>query len=622
MHRHDLQCEFWCRDKIMQDKARQTPSGWQTYRRLLSYATQFWPALITAVVGFILYAITQSAFASLMQYLPSAFEASESKVAMADWEYFFGLDTSEGIRLFLPLAIITIVALRGVGSYLGGYYITFVARHVVNRLRRDLFGHLNRLPNNFFGNNNSGQLLSTMTYNVEQVASASSTSVKILIREGFTVLSLLLYILYLNWKLTLIFFIAVPLIGLIIKMASGHFKRYSHRIQNSMGGVTHVASEVIRGHAIVKAFAGEAYESARFDDRCNASMKNELKLARVNEISTPVIQMLTFSAIAILFWFGLDPDWFGETNAGAFLAYITAASLIAKPLRQLSNINASIQRGIAASESIFSILDEPPEPEQGDQDLLNSQGNMKAQSLTFHYPGSDEAALKDVSFEAGRGDIVALVGQSGAGKTTLAEIISGFQRAPANSLFYDGTCSTRLTAKSIRANVAIVTQNTVLFQDTIRANIAYGELADASDADIIVAAKKAHALEFIQNLPAGLDTQIGEDGASLSGGQRQRLSLARAFLKNAPILILDEATSALDNETELIINSAITEFAKSATVIVVAHRLTTIANATQILVMQSGTIVERGTHQALLDKRGVYFRLATSLSNETADAAS
>ncbi len=592
-------------------------TGWQTYKRLLSYVQEFWPALILAICGFILYALTQSAFASLMQYVPSAFEQGANATNLSDWEQRLGLGTREGIRLFLPIAIITVVSFRGIGSYLGGYYISFVARNVVNRIRRDLFEHLTALPSGFFGRNNSGQLISTLTFNVEQVAAASSNAIKTVIREGLTVLALMAYLLYLNWKLSLLFFLAAPFIGLIIRIASSRFKRYSKRIQQSMGGVTHVASEAIRGQAIVRAFGGEDYENRRFEERCHASLKNELKLARVNEISTPIIQILTFSAIALLFWFGLDPELFGELSAGDFLAYITAASLVAKPLRQLTNVNASIQRGIAAAESIFEILDQHFEKKHDSgQALSEFKGKLSLRDLSYRYPDTEHPALRSISFEARAGQLIALVGRSGAGKTTLIDIIAGFIRAPKGTLWFDSTDAAELTQRSIRQQVAIVTQDTVLFEDTVRANIAYGELASASDADIIKAAKSAHAWEFIETLPQGLNTQVGEGGASLSGGQKQRLALARAFLKNAPLLILDEATSALDNESERAINAAMPAITEHRTTIVIAHRLVTVERADLIVVMDQGAVVEQGTHVELLAKNGLYAHLHRSQFDE------
>jgi len=588
------------------------PSGWSTYRRLLSYVGNYAPALAIAIVGFLLYALTQSAFASLMQYVPSAFETTQDTSKLRPWELALGLDTREGIRQFLPLAIIAVVSLRGLGSYLGGYYISFVARNVVNQIRREVFQHINALPSGFFGKNNSGQLISTLTFNVEQVAAASSNAIKTVIREGFTVIALIGYLLYLNWQLSLLFFMAAPLIGLIIRVASSRFKRYSRRIQQSMGGVTHVASEAIRGQAIVRAFGGEAYENQRFADRCKTSLKNELKLARVNEISTPVIQILTFSAIALLFWFGLDPAWFGSLDAGVFLAYITAASLVAKPLRQISNVNSAIQRGIAAAESIFAVLDTPLEESQGKQELADYTGNLELKNLRFRYPNATENALDGISLTARSGQVIALVGRSGAGKTTLIDLIAGFQRPADDQIFFDGQSSQTLSQHSIRQNVAIVTQDTVLFEDTVRANIAYGELADHTDAEVIEAAKKANAWDFIQSLPEGLNTQVGEGGASLSGGQKQRIALARAFLKNAPILILDEATSALDNESERAVQEAMPDIIKGRTTFVIAHRLSTVERADTILVLDQGQVVEQGKHDELLAADGLYAHLHRS----------
>ena len=588
------------------------PSGWSTYRRLLSYVGNYAPALAIAIVGFLLYALTQSAFASLMQYVPSAFETTQDTSKLRPWELALGLDTREGIRQFLPLAIIAVVSLRGLGSYLGGYYISFVARNVVNQIRREVFQHINALPSGFFGKNNSGQLISTLTFNVEQVAAASSNAIKTVIREGFTVIALIGYLLYLNWQLSLLFFMAAPLIGLIIRVASSRFKRYSRRIQQSMGGVTHVASEAIRGQAIVRAFGGEAYENQRFADRCKTSLKNELKLARVNEISTPVIQILTFSAIALLFWFGLDPAWFGSLDAGVFLAYITAASLVAKPLRQISNVNSAIQRGIAAAESIFAVLDTPLEESQGKQELAAYTGNLELKNLRFRYPNATENALDGISLTARSGQVIALVGRSGAGKTTLIDLIAGFQRPADDQIFFDGQASQTLSQHSIRQNVAIVTQDTVLFEDTVRANIAYGELADHTDAEVIEAAKKANAWDFIQSLPEGLNTPVGEGGASLSGGQKQRIALARAFLKNAPILILDEATSALDNESERAVQEAMPDIIKGRTTFVIAHRLSTVERADTILVLDQGQVVEQGKHDELLAADGLYAHLHRS----------
>lgn len=586
-------------------------SGWRTYSRLLVYVKSYWLAFVLSIVGFVLYALTQSAFAGLMQYLPGAFNtmASDSVQPLRAWEQFFNLGSPEGIRLFLPLALIAIVTLRGVGSYLGGYYITLVARNVIHRLRQDLFAHINTLPGAFFDQHNSSHIVSTITFNVEQVTSAASNAIKTIIREGLTVVALLSYVFYLNWKLSLVFLLVGPPIGFIISLASRQFKKYSHRIQDSMGGITQVSSEAIKGYPVVRVFGGTDYEQQRFDAQSEQTRKQNMKLARVNEIATPFIQMLTFSAIALLFWFGLDPALKGSMDAGAFLAYITAASLVAKPLRQLTNVNAGIQRGIAAAESIFAILDQASEPDSGKRPLQRARGEIEYRHLNFSYAGAQQNVLRDICLHIKPGQSVALVGKSGSGKTTLASLLSRFQQSPPGSLLIDGHPIEDYKLADLRANIAVVTQQTVLFQDSIANNIAYGELRGASMEAIEQAARSAYAMEFIERLPDGLNTQVGEDGADLSGGQRQRLALARAFLKQAPILILDEATSALDGASEHYVQQALQTLTEHCTTLLIAHRLSTIEQADIIVVMDEGHIVERGDHQTLLAKGGAYARL-------------
>jgi subfamily B ATP-binding cassette protein MsbA len=589
------------------------PSGWATYGRLLVYVRAYWPAFILSIAGFILYALTQSAFAGLMQYLPAAFDTvSGSGRELARWEQSLRLDQPDGIRVFLPAALVVIVTLRGIGSYLGGYYITYVARNVVNQLRLDLFSRINHLPGSFFDLHPSGHLISTLTFNVEQVTSAASNAIKVLIREGLTVVALLSYIFYLNWKLSLVFLLVGPPIGLIINIASRQFKKYSHRIQDSMGGITQVASEAIRGLPVVRVFGGSAYEQQRFAERNDYTLRQSLKLARVNEISTPFIQLLTFSAIAVLFWFGLDPALKGGMDAGQFLSYITAASLVAKPLRQLTSINAGIQRGIAASESIFSILDQPPEPDHGTLSLARARGRIEFRGLDFAFAGAAAPALRGIELVIEPGETVALVGRSGAGKSTLAGLIARFHPPPPGRLLLDGEPVENYRLADLRHNIALVTQQTVLFQDTVANNIAYGELRDAPMEAIERAARDAHALEFIQRLPQGFATVVGEDGADLSGGQRQRLALARAFLKDAPILILDEATSALDTESERHIQAALDSIMRDRTTLVIAHRLSTVERADKIVVLDEGLILEIGSHAELLAREGAYAGLYRS----------
>ena len=585
-------------------------SDWRTYRRLLVYVKAVWPAFLLSLLGFFLYALTQSAFAGLMQYLPSAFSSipTESR-ELASWELALNLDTPEGIRIFLPAALLLIVSLRGIGSYLGGYYITFVARNVVNKLRLELFQHINLMPGSFFREHNSSRLVSIITYNVEQVTSAASNAIKVVVREGLTIIALLAYIFYLNWKLSLLFLIIAPLIALTIGFASSQFKKYSRRIQTSMGGITQVTSEAIRGFPVVRSFGGVDYENARFRQRSGYALKQDLKLARVNEISTPIIQFLTFAAIAALFWLGLDPTLRGGMSAGEFLTYITAASLTAKPLRQLSNINAGIQRGIAASESIFEILDQPVERNTGTRTLDAIRGKIECRHLTFRYRPADVPVLEDINLLIEPGETVAIVGRSGTGKSTLASLVAGFTLPPARSIFIDGIAAEDIRLESLRRHIAVVTQYTVLFEASIADNIAYGELRGASDTAIRQAADDACASEFIEQLPAGLATQVNEDAHDLSGGQRQRLALARAFLKDAQILVLDEATSALDAHSENLIKKALSRITGSRTTLIIAHRLSTVEHADRIVVLEAGRIIETGTHTDLINRNGAYANL-------------
>ncbi len=603
-------------DKAVTSDSGSSPSSLHTYGRLLGYVGPLWVAFAISMVGFVLYALTQSAFAGLMQYLPAAFEdetlmalGAEKSASLASWEQNLGLDQPEKVRNFLPLALISIVTLRGVGSYLGSYYITYVARRVVNQLRIDVFAHINRLPAAYLSQRNSAELLSLITFNIEQVAAAASTAIKVIVREGMTVVALLAYIFYLNWKLSLLFLALAPIIGGIISLASSQFKKYSRRIQASMGDITHVAAEAIRGFPVVRGYGGAEDENQRFTDRSEYALKQDLKLARVNEISTPIIQWLTYSALAGLFWFGLDPAFRGDMDAGTFLAYITAASLVAKPLRQLTQVNVHIQRGIAAAESVFEVLDEEPERHGGLTPASPLKGHYQLHDLHYRYPGTSEAAINGISLEVQPGETLALVGRSGSGKTTLANLLAAQLPAPEGQITLDDQAMDALDLAAVRQQIALVSQHPTLFAASVRENIAYGDLGNASDEEVRGALESANALAFVERLPDGINTVLKEEGDDFSGGQRQRLSLARGFLKDAPIIILDEATSAQDAESEALIQQALRRFLQGRTAIVIAHRLATVEEADRIAVMDGGRVVEIGTHADLLAESGLYAQL-------------
>lgn len=507
----------------------------------------------------------------------------------------------------IPLATVGIVLFRGIGSFLGSYYLAKVSNNIVYTLRCQIFNRYTVLPNCFFDNTNSGHLISKVIYDVNQVTSAATDAIKVVIREGLTVVGLLGYLLYMNWKLSLLFFGIAPLIALVVRYASKRFRKINKKIQVSMGDITHVSSEMINGYRVVRSFGGEEYEKKRFQAASRYNFRQSMKLVKASAIHTPILQLIVASAIAGLIFLALL--MMDNATTGAFIAYITAATLMPKPVRQLSEVNATIQKGIAAAESIFEILDEPREVDQGTHRVARVKGKLEFKHLSFSYPGTDKLVLRDLSFVVEPGQTVALVGHSGSGKTTLTSLIPRFYGYTTGTILLDDTEIREYALKNLRQQIALVTQQVTLFNDTIERNIAYGALTSATRQQVVKAAEAAHAMEFIDKLPDGLDTLVGENGVKLSGGQRQRLAIARAILKDAPVLILDEATSALDTRSERMIQSALEQVMEGRTTIVIAHRLSTIESADKILVMEKGAIVECADHTALLEKDGVYAQL-------------
>lgn len=563
--------------------------------RLLEYVKPHWKIFTLSLFGFLIFASTQPMFAALMKYMVDSLNNNQRDAIY-----------------WIPLASVAIVLIRGIGSFLGSYFIALVSNNIVHTLRCRLFDHYTTLPICFFDDNNSGHLISRITYNVQQVTGAATNAIKILVREGLTVIGLFAYLFYMNWKLSLVFIAIAPLIAIVVSIATKRFRSISKKIQASMGDLTHITSEMVTGQRVVKSFGGTSYETNRFHNASKFSFRQSMRMVKTSAIQTPTLQFIVTVALAALIYLALV--FMEGASTGVFIAYITAAGLIPKPVRQLSEINATIQRGVIAAESIFNTLDESSEKNPGSYITPKATGFLEFKNVSFSYEPSGAATLEGISFKLEAGKTVALVGHSGSGKSTLANLIPRFYDHNQGEILLDGVEVNNYELSNLRNQISLVTQHVTLFNDTIEHNIAYGALKNASRNDVINAATKAHAMEFIEQLPDGLDTLIGENGLKLSGGQRQRLAIARALLKDAPILILDEATSALDTESERKIQDALEFAMKDRTTLVIAHRLSTIENADTILVMDKGRIVESGSHQSLQNSSIFYAKLHSANS--------
>ncbi len=576
----------------------------QVYLRLLSYVKPYTGYFALSLFGLALFALTQPAFAKLLEYFVEALEGQHAVLQQSlSW-----LPPSYVSSLWLiPTLTVIIAIVRGIGSYLGNYYISKVANNVIHDLRTQMFDRLVNLPNTFFDSNNSGHLIARITYNVTQVTSAATDAIRVVVREGLTVVFLLGFLFYTNWQLTLIFIAALPIITLVVSLASKRFRRLSRSMQNSMGDLTHVTSETINGYREVRGFGGEKYESDRFHAASAANTWQNLKLARAGSIHTPILQLIVSTALAVLLFMVLFVK--GDSTTATLVGYVSAAALLPKPIRQLSEVNANIQKGIAAAESIFEVLDEVPETNNGQYTSDRVQGRVEFRQVGFTYDSANTPALTDISFTIEPGKTYALVGRSGSGKSTLASLLPRFYNHTDGDILIDGISIHDYELRNLRSHIALVSQSITLFNNTVASNIAYGALQNSAEEDIRLAAEAAHASEFIKDMSDGMRTLVGEDGVLLSGGQRQRLAIARAVLKDAPILILDEATSALDTESERHIQAALDNIMKGRTTLVIAHRLSTIEGADCILVMDHGRIVEQGTHAELLANGKHYAKL-------------
>ena len=518
------------------------------------------------------------------------------------------------IRL-IPLLLVAVFVVRGVTGFIGSVAINWIAHRVVMDLRDALFGRLLTLPTRYFDDHSAGSLLSRLTYDVSQVMNATTQALITVVKDGLAVIGLLGWMLYLNWKLSLMSFLIAPGIALIVRAVSRRLRRLSRELQELMGDLTHVIDEALQGHKVIKIFGGQDYERDRFHRVNNRTRQFSMKLVAASEASGPLVQLLAVLALGAVIYFASLQSAADQITVGGFVSLFGAMAMLLAPIKRLTKVNEQLQRGLAAAETIFALLDEPPEPDRGTRTIGRARGQVGFQAVSHRYRAEGPEVISQLDLEVRPGETIALVGPSGSGKTTLMALLPRFYEPESGDILLDGMPVRELRLADLRANIAYVSQDIVLFNDTVAANIAYGAGFQASKADILQAAASAHAMEFIRELPEGLDTLIGENGARLSGGQRQRIAIARALLKNAPILILDEATSALDTQSERKVQQALDTLRQGRTAFVIAHRLSTIENADRIVVLDRGRIAEIGNHAELLARNGLYASLYRLQSN-------
>ncbi|GAA3711729.1 lipid A ABC transporter ATP-binding protein/permease MsbA [Oceanisphaera sediminis] len=568
-------------------------SSWPVLKRLLGYVKERKLGLVAAIIGMAGYAAVDTTFVYSIKPLID--------------EGLTGQDPD--VLKWMPLFVIGIVFLRGVCTFLSGYCMAWVGNHVVMSLQQQVFSKLMTMPVAFFDRNNSGNLLSKVTYDASQVSSAASSTLVTLVREGATVIGLLGLMFYHSWQLSLIFFVVGPVVGVMIAVISRRFRRLSRGMQDAMGNITSSTEQMLKGHKEVLMFNGQQVESGRFQRVSNAVRQQNMKMVAADSIGTPLVQVIASSALAILLYVSTFDNIQDQLTPGTFTVIVTSMMMLMRPLKSLTQVNAAYQRGIAACQSLFGLIDSDGENDTGTRSLKRAKGLIEFDRVGFTYPTKENPALKDVSFTLEPGKTIALVGRSGSGKSTIAGLLTRFYDIDAGEIRLDGVDLREYRLSDLRRQFALVSQQVHLFNDTIANNIAYAAKGEYSREQIIAAAKVAYADEFIDKLDQGYDTIIGENGASLSGGQRQRIAIARALLRNAPLLILDEATSALDTESERHIQAALDALRKDRTALVIAHRLSTIENADEILVIDEGRVVERGSHLELLERQGVYAQL-------------
>ena len=568
-------------------------SGRELYMRLLTHVRPYWRQFAGALVAMVLLAMTEAMIPVLMK-------------PMLDGSF---VDKDPQIIFWSPILLIVLFSLRGIMNFISEVAFEWVSGKVVHDLRHQMIERILNMGTPYFDTHATGTVISKVTYNVNQVTMAATKVLTSLVKDSIIVVGLLAYMIYLNWLLTLVVLLSMPIIVVAVSLLATRLRRINRSLQHSMGVLTQVLEEAVRGHKVVKIYQGQAYEKRRFLERSNWVRRYNMKSKVAGSAHMPLIELVGAVMIALLVYVGTHQTAAGSLSVGGFVSLMVAIGLLFSPLKRLTGINQPLQRGLAAAESVFSLVDEEPEADQGSVELERAVGRVTFEQVSFRYPGMDRDALKPISFEMAQGTTLALVGHSGGGKTTIANLIPRFYTPSGGRILIDGVDIQDLTLLSLRRQLAYVGQESVLFDDSVAANIAYGAGREVTPEEIREAARSAHALEFIDRLPDGFNTVIGEDGVRLSGGQRQRLAIARALIKDAPILLLDEATSALDAESEHYVQEALRVLTHARTTLVIAHRLSTIQHADRILVVREGELVEEGRHQELLERRGEYYQL-------------